>query len=373
MKKREAGGTKIGRRDFCKLALAGSSTLLIPGTTGFAKDKKSDFTIDLHGHVFVPRAEERVAKHPKLAAMRETERKAMGEKSFTYNLKQMAAVVPKLTDINTRIQDMDRLGIDLQVISPSPTQYHYWADQNIAADIVRDQNEYIAGICVSHSDRFVGLGAVALQHPDLAVKQLVQCMKNYRLKGVEISTVIQDAELSDPRFETFWRSAEEMGAVIFIHPMGSTLGERIAPYYLANIIGQPIETTIALSHIIFSGILDRYPQLRICAAHGGGYLPTYIGRSDHGYDVRPESKGMKHPPSEYLKKIFFDTVVFRADILARIIAIAGIEQVVFGTDYPFDMGDYDIEPLLKGLPKLDNKGRNAIRSGNACRLLQLSL
>jgi len=350
------------------------NTVRIPDNSGGkAKHKKSYFTIDLHGHVFVPRAEERVAKQPILDALRETERKFMGERSYAYNLEQMASVVPKLTDVNTRLQDMDRLGIDMQVISPMPTQYHYWADREIAADIVRDQNEHIAGICTLHPDRFVGLGAVALQHQDLAVSQLVQCLKEYKLKGVEISTGIQGVELSDLRFETFWRCAEDLGAIIFIHPMGSTLGERIAPYYLANVIGQPIETTIALSHIIFSGVLDRYPKLRICAAHGGGYLPAYIGRSDRAYDVRPESKGMIHPPSEYLKKIFFDTVVFRADILANLIVVAGIGQVVFGTDYPFDMSDYDIEALLKGLPNLNDKGRNAIRGGNACRLLQLPL
>jgi aminocarboxymuconate-semialdehyde decarboxylase len=328
-------------------------------------------TIDLHAHIMVEKAEARVRERSQWAVVQEVMRRTLGERSYQYNLEQETALQPKSTDIDLRLSDMDRMGVDIQVISPSPTQYHFWADPQLAGVIVADQNEFVAEVCAAHPDRFVGLGSVALQHPQLAVAQLDDAMQTYRLKGVEISTAYLGAELSDQRFEPFWRRAEEQRAVILIHPLGSTLGERIVPFYLSNIIGQPLDTTVALSHLIFSGVLDRYPRLAICAVHGGGYLPSSVGRFDHAYHVRPESRTMQRPPSEYLRQIYFDTVVFRPHILSGLIAAAGIGQVVLGTDYPFDMGDYTIDGLLDSVPDLDDAGRQAIRGGNARRLLGL--
>ncbi len=333
--------------------------------------KTKQLTIDLHAHMVVQKAEARVRTRPQWSVVQEVMRKTLGERSYRYNLEQEDLLLPKSTDIGLRLADMDRMGVDIQAISPSPTQYHFWAEPELAAAIVADQNEHIVEVCTTHPDRFVGIGAVALQHPELAVSQLEDCIKRFRFKGVEISTAYMGVELSDTRFEPFWRRAEELGALILIHPLGSTLGDRIVPYYLSNIIGQPLDTTIALSHLIFSGVFDRYPKLKICAAHGGGYLIAYIGRFDHAYRVRPESNTMRRLPSEYLRQIYFDTVVFRPDILSDLIARAGIGQIVLGTDYPFDMGDYDIQALLEQVPCLDDIGHNAVRGGNAKQLLRL--
>jgi Predicted metal-dependent hydrolase of the TIM-barrel fold len=334
-------------------------------------NKSKQLTIDLHAHIVIEKAEALVKSRPQWAMVQEVMRKTLGERSYQYNLEQEALLLPKSTNVGLRLADMDRLGVDVQVISPSPTQYHFWADPELAAAIVADQNEYVANICSAHPDRFVGIGAVALQHPELGVSQLNDCIKTCRFKGVEISTAYLGVELSDPRFEPFWRRAEELEAVILIHPLGSTLGDRIVPYYLSNIIGQPLDTTIALSHLIFSGVFDRYPKLKVCAVHGGGYLPAYIGRFDHAYRVRPESRTMRCLPSEYLRQIYFDTVVFHPAILADLIARGGIGQVVLGTDYPFDMGDYNIQALLEHVPGIDDAGRDAIRGGNAKALLGL--
>ena len=328
-------------------------------------------TIDLHAHIDVPQAEARANQRPEWAFIQEFIRKVMGEQSYQYNTQQAAQILPKSTDISLRLQDMERMGVDIQVISPVPMQYHYWADPELAAILVNDQNEHIAGVCASYPNRFIGLGAVSLQHPELAVSQLRECMTTYKLKGVEISSAYPGLELSNKRFEPFWRLAEELQAVIIIHPLGSSLGDRTAAYYLSNVIGQPLDTTIALSHLIFGGVFDRYPQLKVCAVHGGGFLPSYIGRFDHAYEVRPEARVMQRPPSAYLQQIFFDTVVFRPDILSNLIATAGIGQVVLGTDYPYDMGDYDISALLKSVPGLDDVGQTAIRGENARRLLEL--
>ena len=326
-------------------------------------------TIDLHAHIHVPEAETLIREHPRWNRVEEMARKTLGDLSYRYNNEQAEKTLSKSTDIGLRLKDMDRMGVDIQVLSPSPAQYYLWAEPELAATLVQIQNERIAEVCAAYPDRFIGLGAAALQHPELAVSQLDLCMNTFRMKGVEIASAYLGRDLSNMDFEPFWELAEKLGAVILIHPQGSTLGERTLPFYLSNIIGMPLDTTLALSHLIFSGVFDRYPHLKVCAVHGGGYFPAYIGRFDHGYRVRPESRTMRHPPNEYLRQIYFDTVVFRPDILRGLIDRAGNEQVVVGTDYPFDMGDYDLDALLGSVPGLDAEGLKAIRMGNARKLL----
>jgi aminocarboxymuconate-semialdehyde decarboxylase len=329
------------------------------------------YAVDLHAHLFVPEAESLARKHPGWIRANEIGRRALGDRSYFYNQEQAAEILSKSTNIDLRFEDMDRMGVDIQVLSPSPTQYYLWAEPELASSLVRIQNDRIAELCANYPDRFLGIGAVVLQHPELALSQLEECMNTYPMKGVEIASAYGGTDLSHIQFEPFWELAEKLKAVILIHPLGSTLGERTVPYYLSNIIGMPLDTTLALSHLIFSGVLDRYPHLKVCAVHGGGYFPAYIGRFDHGYRTRPESGTMKVPPSEYLRRIYFDTVVFRPDILQALIKRAGIDQIVVGTDYPFDMGDYDLDALLRSVPGLDDKSLKAIRSENARRLLNL--
>ncbi len=328
-------------------------------------------TIDLHAHIHVPEAETLIREHPRRNRVEAMARQALGDLSYRYNNEQAEKNLSKSTDIGLRLKDMDLMGVDIQAISPSPAQYYLWAEPDLASTLVQIQNERIAQVCAAYPDRFIGLGAAALQHPELAVSQLDRCMNTSQMKGVEIASAYLGRDLSNKDFEPFWELAEKLGAVILIHPFGSTLGERTRPFYLSNIIGMPIDTTLALSHLIFGGVFDRYPHLKVCAVHGGGYFPAYIGRFDHGYRMRPESRTMRHPPSEYLRQIYFDTVVFRPDILRGLIDRAGNEQVVVGTDYPFDMGDYDLDALLGSVPGLDAKGVKAIRSGNARKLLNL--
>ena len=328
-------------------------------------------SIDLHAHLIVPEAENFVRQHPRWTRVDEMARKIQGEDSYRYNLQQGAETLSKSTEIDLRLEDMDRMGVDIQVLSPSPAQYYPWTEPDSASILAKMLNERIAEVCTARPDRFIGLGVVALQHPELAVSQLDACINTYQFKGVEIASVYGGRDLSDNQFEPFWELAEKLRAVILIHPLGSTLGERTLPYYLSNIIGMPLDTTLALSHLIFKGVFDRHPCLKVCSVHGGGYFPNSIGRFDHGYHQRPESRTMEHPPSEYLRRIYFDTVVFRPDILRTLIDRVGIEQVVLGTDYPFDMGDYELDALLDDVADLDAEGLKAIREGNARRLLNL--
>jgi aminocarboxymuconate-semialdehyde decarboxylase len=340
---------------------------------GGARSSGRHLTIDFHCHVLTLAAEPLVADRPQKKNEPAAMLKSMGEASVAHNNAVMLPrAFPKLTRVEQRLADMDAMGMDIQVLSPSPTQYYYWADRDLAEQVVRMQNEHVAEVCARHPDRLVGLGTLALQHPELAAEQLEQAMKQLGLKGVEISTSVNAEELDAALLAPFWRKAEELGAVIFIHPFGSTLGERVSTHYLSNIIGQPLETTIALSHLIFGGVLDRHPGLKIVAAHGGGYLPSYCGRSNHGHAVRPEAKaGAKFSPVEYLRKMWFDTLVYEPEGLRHLINVVGASQVVVGSDYPFDMGHYDPQGLLAATQGLTEAELSAILGGNAAGLLGL--
>jgi aminocarboxymuconate-semialdehyde decarboxylase len=328
------------------------------------------FTVDLHCHALSMEVEQRVAQEPQRQAEPAMMVQTLGEDSARHNATQMLPTAwPKLTQPAVRIADMDAMGVDLQVVSPSPNQYYYWADEPLAREIVLLQNEHMSRLCAQHPGRLLGLGSVALQHPELAAEQLHDAVERLGLKGVEISTSVGGRELADPALEPFWAAASRLGCVVFIHPLGTSAFERLNQYYLTNVIGQPLETTIALSHLIFSGLLDRHPSLRLLAAHGGGYLPFYLGRAEHAWRVRPESRGMQQSPREYLKRIWFDTVIYEPQAVRQLIDAAGVSQVVAGTDYPFDMGTYDLAGLMTRVPGLTDSDQMAILGGNAKMLL----
>lgn len=346
----------------CAPAQEGSGT----GTRG-----SRFFTIDMHCHALSTEVEALVAGQPQRQAEPQMMVRTLGEASARHNAARMLPeATPKLTQPGVRIADMDAMGVDVQVVSPSPNQYYYWADEALATEIVRLQNEHIAALCALHTERLLGMGTVALQHPELAAAQLRDAVGRLGLKGVEISTSVGAMELADPRLEPFWRTAGELECVVFIHPLGTSAFERLNQYYLTNVIGQPLETTIALSHLIFSGLLDRHPGLRLLAAHGGGYLPFYLGRAQHAWQVRPEARGMQLSPREYLKRIWFDTVVYEPQAVRTLIDAVGLSQVVVGTDYPFDMGAYQPAQLVASVPGLHDEGRAAILGGNARKLMR---
>jgi aminocarboxymuconate-semialdehyde decarboxylase len=325
-------------------------------------------TIDVHCHLFVPAVEKLIADHPQKVAENAAGLDAMGPESASVNGQMMSTLLPRLCNIDTRRADMDAMGVDVQAVSPSPTQYYSWADPELAELIADRQNDAITELCESEAERFVGLGAVSMQHPERAAAQLQTLMRQRGFKGVEISTRANNVDIADRRFDPFWAKADELGAVVFIHPWGSTLGPRLASHYLVNTIGQPFETTVCLSKLIFGGTLDRHRRLKIIAAHGGGYLPTYVGRSDHARAVRPDASGCECLPSDYLERIWFDSLVYDPRGLARLVDEVGTSQVVLGTDYPFDMGHYDPGVLLS---QFDEATQRSILGENARRLFGL--
>ncbi|MFI7500940.1 amidohydrolase family protein [Streptomyces sp. NPDC049687] len=326
-------------------------------------------TVDVHAHVLLPEVEALVAGHPRLAEARALDARRNGPAALAVNGPMVSERIPRLTDVAVRLAAMDAQGVDVQLVSPSPSHYHYWADEETAEKLSSLANEATAAHCGGAPGRLHGLGLVPLQHPRSAVRALEHAM-GLGLSGVEISSHAPGRDLSDPAYEPLWTRAEETGAILFLHPFGCTLDERLDRWYLSNTVGQPTENAVALSHLIFSGVLDRHPELKIVAAHGGGYLPTHIGRSDHAWQTRSDAgAGCSRPPSSYLKRLYFDSLVHDPHTLRELIRVAGPDRVLLGSDYPFDMGTEDPVGALRAA-RLSDADFHAVRGGNAAALLR---
>ena len=278
-----------------------------------------------------------------------------------------------LHSLSDRIAVMDQQGIDVEALSINP--FWYKADRDLASHIISIQNEGLAKLCAAAPDRFVAFATVALQHPDLAVEQLVDGVKKYGLRGLSVGGSVNGEELASEKFHPVWAKAEELGILVFIHPIGTAeLRSRLGGNGgLENVIGNPLETTIALSHLIFEGTLDRFPGLKICAAHGGGYLPSYAGRSDAGCTTFPERcvKPLKKHPTEYLKDMYYDSIVFTPEALAHLIHQVGAGRVVIGTDHPYPWNTSPVDHIL-ATPGLDDAAREAILGGTVAKLLGIA-
>src|SRR5256885_1526991 len=276
-----------------------------------------------------------------------------------------------------RIRAMDEQGIDMEALSINP--YWYKADRDVARDLIRIQNEKLAEVCAANPDRFVAFASVALQYPDLAAEQLEEGVKKYGLRGGGVGGSVNGEDLADPKFHPFWAKAEQLGVLVFMHPQADGAAADLKPRLkgsggLENAIGNPLETTIALSHLIFEGTLDRFPGLKICAAHGGGYLPSYAARSDAICVTFPDRCTVKlsKKPTEYLRQLYFDSLVFTPEALRHLVAEAGSSQIVMGTDYPFPWTHTSVDHIL-GTPGLSDAERIAILGGTAAKLLNIKL
>ncbi|MFI0543925.1 amidohydrolase family protein [Streptomyces sp. WSLK1-3] len=327
-------------------------------------------TVDVHAHLLLPEVEEAVAGEPGLAEARALDARRNGPAALAVSGPMVGARVPRLTDVTVRLAAMDAQGVDIQLVSPSPSHYHYWAGPELARRVCRSANEGTAAHCAKAPDRLLGLGLVPLQHPDLAVELLDHALEQ-GLKGVEISSHTPGRELSDPAYEPLWTRAEQSGALVLLHPFGCTLDERLDQWYLSNTVGQPTENAVALSHLIFSGVLDRHPDLKLVAAHGGGYLPTHIGRSDHAWRVRPDARGCAREPSSYLKQLYVDSLVHDPQVLRALVAACGADRVLLGSDFPFDMGTEEPLAALRAAD-LPDPDFHAVRGANASALLDLA-
>jgi predicted TIM-barrel fold metal-dependent hydrolase len=278
--------------------------------------------------------------------------------------------------IAERLMGMDAQAIDMEVLSINP--FWYRKDRDTAAAIVKLQNEKLAELSASRPDRFAAFASLALQYPDLAVEQLETAVKKLGLRGAAIGGSVAGEEFADPKFHPVWAKAEELGAVLFIHPQSTPeLAKRFRGNgWLSNTIGNPLDTTIALQHLIFEGTLDRFPGLKIIAAHGGGYLPSYAPRSDHACFVSPQNCNpdikLKKKPTEYLNQLYFDSLVFTPEALRHIVAQVGASQIVIGSDHPIPWSEHPVDHIF-ATTTLSDEEKAAILGGNAARLLGLAV
>lgn len=309
-------------------------------------------TIDIHAHCIVPAAAA-VINHP------------------------LEAPGLLMDDTSVRLAAMDSQGIDVEALSINP--FWYRAERDAAAELIRVQNETLVQFCAANPERFVAFATAALQFPELAAEQVEHAVKKLGFRGVGVGGSVAGEDLSHPRFHPFWAKCEELGVLVFMHPLGTRelepSGRLSGNGLLTNTIGNPLETTIALSHLIFEGTLDRFPGLRICASHGGGFLPSYANRSDAVLRTFPGRAGTppKKPPTAYLRdgQLFFDTIVFTPEALRHLIAETGVGQIMIGTDYPFPWTSTEVD-LVMNTPGLSDDDRVAILGGTAARLMGIN-
>jgi aminocarboxymuconate-semialdehyde decarboxylase len=329
--------------------------------------------IDLHSHIATPACQALVEGMGSSVSPRSDPFAFYsGEETKAYNARHFADLVPKLTDPARRLEDMERMGVDVQVLSVAPPQFYYWADPGLGRRLARMQNEHLATLVSGHPDRFAGLGTVPLQDVDVAIAELDHAVTELGLRGVEICTNVNGTDLDDARYRAFFAKADDLDVVVLLHPHGFTHGERLMDYYLTNVIGNPLESTLAVTRLIHGGVLEELPALKLCVVHGGGYLPFYASRMDHAWHQRPEGRHhIPHPPSTYLRRIFVDCLVYDEAHLAFLVQQLGADRVVVGTDYPYDMGFYDPVGLVEKTPSLSDGDRRKILGGTAASLLNL--
>lgn len=330
------------------------------------RKKGRHLAVDIHAHLNV-------------AAAETTLRQAMPDlpKGLPYscpasdavNARMFAAIGPKLNGVEARLAEMDQQGVDVQALSPNPGQYYYFTQPEMGRDLACTINDGVAEAVASAPDRLVGIGTVPLQNVEMAIAEMRRAVGDLNMRGIEIGSNVGGRDLSDPEFRPFFAAAEDLGILLFLHPLGFTQGQRLSDHYLNNLIGNPLESTIAVSHLIFGGVLDAYPGLKICVAHGGGYLPTYTGRMDHAFRAREDCRQhITREPSSYLRQLWFDSLVFDHAQLDHLVATYGADRICMGSDYPFDMGDADPVGFLERLPE---DARAKVLGRNAASLLNL--
>lgn len=324
--------------------------------------------IDLHSHVIPKRIIEAIATDPqRLKAKIDGEgagRRVVHDQGYVYPL------FAEFHDPAAKLESMDRKRIDVSVISPAPPMFYYWADADLALSVAGLVNDGVADMVAANPARLRGMASVPMQHPDAAVAELERVVREYGFKAVEIGTSIEGAQVAETRFRSVLRRAAELGVFVFAHPYYIGAKGGLEDYYLTNLVGNPLDTTVMVANLMFSGVLDELPELRFLLAHGGGFTPYQIGRLVHGHKVRKETQRIsRSDPKALLRRFYFDSLVFEPQALRFLVDLVGADHIAIGTDSPFDMADQDPAATLAAMPDLTHEEHHDLTCGTALRLL----
>jgi aminocarboxymuconate-semialdehyde decarboxylase len=334
--------------------------------------------VDVHTH-FIPESYIRLAERDPEAARATSRRNEQGQ-IFIRPTRGCPLPLgygpfdPAMYDVPAKLASMDGIGVDLGAISAPSNMFFYSYDAADALHLARMWNDGVAEICRAHPDRFVGLATVPMQAPDLAVAEMERAVRELGFKGVEIGTSVDGRNLDEPEFFPFFERAQSLGAFVMMHPSACAIcAGRAEKYYFQNVMGYMLDSAIALGSLMFGGVLERLPDLKLYSTHGGGFMPYQIGRLDHVRRVRGECAGLiRRDPTEYLRRVHFDSITHSPLALSYLIALVGVERILLGTDDPMDMGERTPRRFVEAIPGLDSAGRTAILGGNAMRLLGLT-
>ncbi len=334
-------------------------------TTGGARRP----VIDFHAHILVPEVYGVAAEHNIFSEL-------PTDPGVTDEMREQirargSFVLGRMSDVTDRLAKMDAMGVDVQVLTASLVhQGLEWADAQTSLRLARTTNDWIAQVVAERPDRFIGLGTLPLHVPSLVVPELERCVSDLGLRGVGISSTAGGLELGDPQLAAFWAKAEELDAVIYIHP-GGNRDRRFKRFHLWNSVGQAFEEAMAISSLIYDGVLERHPQLKICISHGGGYMPYYMGRIDRNYHEKANTRvNMTKPPIDYLRMLYYDSCVYERPVLQHLVDKVGADRVVLGSDYP--VGEMKPVEFVRDTDTLSEQQKDKIVASNAATLLGLA-
>ena len=286
------------------------------------------------------------------------------------NGRNLLPLEERFIDLEARLQSMDDQGVDMHALSLTMPMV-YWASPDLSRQLSEVFNDACVAAHEQYPNRFVGLAMLPMQEPRLALAELERVADRPAIRGVYMATRIGERELSDPAFFDIYERIEDLGLTIFLHPVAVVDPDRLARFYLTNFIGNPTESAIAASHLIFGEVLDRFPQLSVCLPHAGGSFPFLIGRISHGWSVRQECQHLERSPHEYLRRFHYDTITHSRPALEYLLQLVGADRVVMGSDFCFDMSYEQPVKIVIEHPDLDEEARALVLGGNARRLLQL--
>lgn len=333
--------------------------------------RRKPLVIDIHNHIAIPLVAEYAAS-PGTGGRSGGKRSWVSGRSAELHERRVKSIRAKQTNPKVRLRDMDKAGIDIQIISFNMPSVGYLAGAKKGAELARAVNDGVAEFCAAAPDRFVGIGSVPLQDMKRAIRELEYAVNDLHLKGVSILTNIAGRDLGDKRFRPFWRRVAELDCAVLIHPQGFTQPERLSKFHMWNTIGQPLEEAICMSSLIYEGVMEEFPKLKISMAHGGGYLPFYPGRGDRNHIVSPEPREfVEKPPSYYFRRFHYDTVVFDKTMIETLARTVGAGQVMLGTDYPWQL--WDPVSMVKRSRGLSGSAKERILWRNAARFFSLRL